>query len=850
MSIDTSLLAANYIQTRLTGLSHIDAESAVTKEINDNNGDIQESKFSISPSDTQYVLLKDTVDQFTKHTSLVQISNAALQQVGDYLVQIKGKVAQMEPLLQDDSARIQLSSELAALENELSIYLSASIQSASEKNINISNVSKESETDFFNEVVVNGKFSNVEAQKLAEIEVNFAHGIAEAITAHNPHTCPICSARAEGDASGIAQGFSGSVDSGSNSNPVAIEGATQNNTSVTGASANSTTSNQELDSLMLANKWELSASETLSYSYYQTSGVAYTYNVDASGQGGAGVGTAGLSLLGDSADLEARLDAAFTDWDSVGAWTFEKVSESGSTVGEIRSRELSGVGTPSYSAFAYGPGSSAINGDIWYVPSYGEQMDEGSFNYYTALHEIGHAVGLSHPFDGGGRGGTTLADGKDFVRNTVMSYTSNDRNTRFIISGGTTASPTNLSQKRLYPTDPGMLDVQVIEHMYGTSTDTNLGDTTYSFTDKEFFLKTIVDSGGTDTIDGSSQTEEVWINLNGGTASSIGIWDESEQADYWSGFGFTVTASIASRNSSEASGTHASPFAKGWYTGVDNLQISKSTTIENAKGGAKADTLIGNDADNVFTGNAGNDSITGGGGDDTAVYSAARANYTITNNGGGTYTITDNVGSEGTDTLTTMELARFTDVTVTLATGATKAVLGVDDYSEPDLARSYSPVVRENLSLNVDAFPILAKLNIPQIQAFTRGVATGGFSEIPTAEAKTLFTDGLKTEAEIQSALNALDELLKQIAEQQSVLAAAQQNVNTNFGALFSGPAPTGGEAQAIGVSSALVSEVESAGFVAELMTEIRAQIQSLINIQLSSVANTTQNEVQSLLSS
>ena len=68
-----------------------------------------------------------------------------------------------------------------------------------------------------------------------------------------------------------------------------------------------------------------------------------------------------------------------------------------------------------------------------------------------------------------------------------MSYTSNDRNTRFIISGGTTASPTNLSQKRLYPTDPGLLDVQVIEHMYGTSTDTNLGNTTYTFDDKEFF---------------------------------------------------------------------------------------------------------------------------------------------------------------------------------------------------------------------------------------------------------------------------------------------------------------------------------------------------------------------------
>ena len=77
---------------------------------------------------------------------------------------------------------------------------------------------------------------------------------------------------------------------------------------------------------MLANKWELSATETLSYSYYQTSGVAYTYQVNASGTGGANVGTAGLSLIG-SADVETRLDLAFADWDSVGAWSFEKVTE-------------------------------------------------------------------------------------------------------------------------------------------------------------------------------------------------------------------------------------------------------------------------------------------------------------------------------------------------------------------------------------------------------------------------------------------------------------------------------------------------------------------------------------------
>ena len=72
-----------------------------------------------------------------------------------------------------------------------------------------------------------------------------------------------------------------------------------------------------------------------------------------------------------------------------------------------------------------------------------------------------------------------------------------------------------------------MLDVQLSEHMYGTSTDTNLG-TQHILADKEFFLKTIVDSGGTDTIDGSRVTEEALIQM--WNCSSIGIWDEIKQA--------------------------------------------------------------------------------------------------------------------------------------------------------------------------------------------------------------------------------------------------------------------------------------------------------------------------------
>ena len=79
-------------------------------------------------------------------------------------------------------------------------------------------------------------------------------------------------------------------------------------------------------------------------------------------------------------------------------------------------------------------------------------------------------------------------------------------------------------------------------------------------------------------------------------------------------------------------GTYDSPFQK---VGIRAGQLTdfKSTTIENAKGGAKADTLIGNASNNEFTGNGGNDAITGGDGDDTAVYSGVKANYTITNAG-------------------------------------------------------------------------------------------------------------------------------------------------------------------------------------------------------------------------
>ena len=93
------------------------------------------------------------------------------------------------------------------------------------------------------------------------------------------------------------------------------------------------------------------------------------------------------------------------------------------------------------------------------------------------------------------------------------------------------------------------------------------------------------------------------------------------------------------------------------------------------------DTLAGGDGDDFLYGNAGNDSLTGGVGSDwlvgglandtldggagidTAAYSGLKSAYTITRVGSG-YTVSG--GTEGTDTLTSIEKLAFADTTVRL----------------------------------------------------------------------------------------------------------------------------------------------------------------------------------------
>lgn len=101
----------------------------------------------------------------------------------------------------------------------------------------------------------------------------------------------------------------------------------------------------------------------------------------------------------------------------------------------------------------------------------------------------------------------------------------------------------------------------------------------------------------------------------------------------------------------------------------DGLLIdwSDSEGPANILGGRRGDVLKGGSGDDVITGGAGNDTLSGGGGMDWAVFSGARANYTVTQASDGTLTLSDTTGTDGTDLLTGFEAFRFTDGTATLA---------------------------------------------------------------------------------------------------------------------------------------------------------------------------------------
>ena len=220
-------------------------------------------------------------------------------------------------------------------------------------------------------------------------------------------------------------------------------------------------------------------------------------------------------------------------WDRVTALAFVEAPDTANQSGQIRIA-FTDVDAYADDAFAYayrppeaGQGGFAFNGDIWIDADAKEDEAEfGGYVFETFLHELGHALGLKHPFEG-----PLLPAEFDNTRYTVMSYTdfADSRLRFFYAENGEVKAATYFVQ----PATPMPLDILAIQGIYGAATDTATGDNTYSYNGSPDYLATLLDNGGIDTINLSRMTMPSVVNLTPGVFSTIGLYPIATQIDDW-----------------------------------------------------------------------------------------------------------------------------------------------------------------------------------------------------------------------------------------------------------------------------------------------------------------------------
>ncbi len=320
---------------------------------------------------------------------------------------------------------------------------------------------------------------------------------------------------------------------------------------------------------------------------------------------------------------------ALSKWANVANVKFNFVPETATPpqVGDLRFAFTSTDGNEG--GHAYLTSTSAIAGDIWFPSEQRnttfQNPDIGTYGYLTFLHEIGHALGLKHTFEG-----YSLPADQDWLANSVMSYNTAQRS----------IDPNHLVTADFYPTTPMWYDIFAMQFLYGANNSYHTGDDVYTYRENEHYWETIWDAGGNDT-----------INYIGSVPAKI---DLRSNGYHFSDMGLDVQFS----NNVSLFGT---------------VIIFYGVIIENAYGGSGDDTLQGNKVDNYLDGRGGND---------TAIFDGNRSDYKVLKSGSN-YTVSS--VAEGKDTLINIEFLQFKDGTFaidSLLSGNPSAITTTDDYAE------------------------------------------------------------------------------------------------------------------------------------------------------------------------
>ena len=260
----------------------------------------------------------------------------------------------------------------------------------------------------------------------------------------------------------------------------------------------------------------------------------------------------------------------------------------------------------------------------------GNGLDQGGYGFITLIHELGHGMGLKHPFHGGVTN-DTLFPGVRLDQSGDLGNFALDQGiyTMMAYNDGWVTAPQGPAPKGGdygFEGTPMALDVAALQSLYGPNTNFHSGDDTYVLPDSNgagTYYSCIWDTGGDNTIEYLGPKDAV-INLNAATLT------------YGPGAGGYVS------------------YVRGVYGGYT---IANGVMIQNAIGGSGNDSITGNNGNDFLKGGTGANTIVGGTGINVIVSGgtdliAANGTDDIALNGpaatvvsGGADTITGGAGS-------------------------------------------------------------------------------------------------------------------------------------------------------------------------------------------------------------